>query len=219
MGTLVLVRHAEAIKNTEDRHGGPGTALTAAGVLQVEALRSHLRSRSLTPTAIISSPVRQARESAEHLSQLTGITHSVSKQLDPLDLGVVGGLSRKELEQTYPDLHALMVRWWEGELEISDLILPGAEDYWTFFNRGRAFIDSVSPVGVTCVVGTRSILILLISVLLNRNPGRGGGYREVRMGCSDAFVFRQDASNWYLDQACSHLAYPNQDFTHVRTAL
>ncbi len=75
-----------------------------------------------------------------------------------------------------------------------------AEDYQLFYNRGRAFLKTLqSHSSNALLVGTRSILICLVSILLGRTIEAGGGYREIPMKCCDFFAFSRSGPEYVFD--------------------
>jgi broad specificity phosphatase PhoE len=110
--------------------------------------------------------------------------------LHPLYLGRLDGLSNDEARREFPLAARRMERWRHGELEARDLRLPGAENLRAFWSRGVSFLASLKhKEGLHAVVGTRSILTLLISILLGRDTGRGGGYVYVEVPCGGVVTF------------------------------
>jgi hypothetical protein len=110
-----------------------------------------------------------------------------------------------EAEKLHPKAAALMEEWRKGRLEIADLLIPGAEDFHHFYRRGQDFLRETLGWGSTgLVVGTRSIMILLASILLGRTPAPGGGYREIPINNSSFLTFiRTTSTQWVLDHALS----------------
>jgi broad specificity phosphatase PhoE len=200
MDRIVLLRHALAQKNVEDRHGGPGTCLTNTGRDQLPGIHKRLLALGLDPSIVLTSPVPQAAESARILAPLFGVDCRPVQALRPLNLGLLSGLSRDEAAQEHPEAAALMEKWRRGEIELNQLQLPGADDYRAFYERGCRFIKSLADEqGDVLVVGTRSMLICLVSILLGRHVEPGGGYREIPIDCCDFFTFAcVDGSTVYI---------------------
>jgi broad specificity phosphatase PhoE len=192
MQRLILIRHATAIKNIEDRHGGCGTSLVPAADTQISELGLRLCEFSIHPTVVYASDPPQSQETARFLGEHFGVPVVADDRLRPLDLGVLGGLSNEEARKLWPGPASCIAAWRRGEIEICDLAIPNAENYDRFYERGADFIKSLpSLTGDVLIVGTRSILILLISVLLGRTAKRGGGYREIPMDCCACFTFER----------------------------
>lgn len=196
MGYLVVLRHGEARKNVEDRHGGQGTPLTGAGREQCEVAASQLRDRGLLPDSIFFGPQVQVEETARIVGQHLGTPTRVASELRPFCLGCLDGLSRNEATERFPAAASRLDAWRAGQLELGDLQLPGADDAFEFFGRGALFLEQrwERNEGTTLVVTSRSVMILLISVCLGRTPHRGGGYREIMIAPCEFCVFESDGA-------------------------
>jgi probable phosphoglycerate mutase len=102
MTTLLLARHGETDWNREGRwQGWADPPLNATGRAQAQALAEQLRD---TPfDAVYSSDLRRAHETAE----IVAAPHDVPVVADPglreIDVGSWSGLTRKEIEQRFPD--------------------------------------------------------------------------------------------------------------------
>lgn len=102
MTTLLLARHGETDWNREGRwQGWADPPLNATGRAQARALAEQLRD---TPfDAVYSSDLRRAHETAE----IVAAPHDVPVVADPglreIDVGSWSGLTRKEIEQRFPD--------------------------------------------------------------------------------------------------------------------
>jgi broad specificity phosphatase PhoE len=99
--SLVLVRHGETDWNRENRfQGHADPPLNDAGRRQAQDL-----ARSLTGTfsAVYSSPLRRASETADILAAGLGPQVTISEELREVDLGSWQGLTRSEVESRFPD--------------------------------------------------------------------------------------------------------------------
>jgi len=76
---LYLVRHAEAASEGPDDH----RPLTASGREQARALGARLRDQGVSPDAILTSPLRRARETGELLGRELGVVPDVDERLAP----------------------------------------------------------------------------------------------------------------------------------------
>lgn len=171
---LLLVRHAEAHKNREDRHGGGNPRLTPLGRSHCEAIRSQIlrpQSDCNCSTLVLAQPVTQVLETIEHL-RLDG-TYAVREvpDLQGISLGNLAGLSRSEAAARHPLAAALLEEWRSGSLKLTGLVLPGGEPAETFHARvTSAFADALSTVtgavSRIIVISTRSTLILIHNALL-----------------------------------------------------
>jgi probable phosphoglycerate mutase len=106
--TLYLVRHGEAESNASLRFGGWSPApLTDKGRRQAEAVARALQGRG--PTAIISSDLVRARETAEPIAAATGLPLALDARLRERSVGVFDGLLFTEAEARYPEAWAKML--------------------------------------------------------------------------------------------------------------
>lgn len=202
---LVLLRHATAFKNIEDRHGGLGTGLIPKAEKEVLKVVKKLKKNGIEYKKIFCSPVPQARETSKIISNICSVDIYEDLRLKPLDLGILAGLSRDEAIQKYPESAKLMEKWRQGKIEIHELIIPKAESYKSFYQRGQSFLDSLDDLNQDIlIIGTRSILILLISIMTNRTIEPGGGYKGIPMDNCTFFVFKKDCSNYMFESKYSN---------------
>ena len=101
MTKIVLVRHGETIWNLETRiQGHLDSPLTETGKAQVEALAEHFKSQSFT--ALYSSDLGRASETALRISEKNGLSVSVTNCLRERNLGIFQGNLKENLEKTFP---------------------------------------------------------------------------------------------------------------------
>jgi len=107
---LYLVRHGQSDGNAEGRFGGHGpTPLSPLGLRQAENTAKILAKEGVN--AIYSSDLHRALQTAEPLSQLTGIPIIPSPAFRERNVGVLEGLTFDESKQTFPkDYYALVNR-------------------------------------------------------------------------------------------------------------
>ena len=107
---LYLIRHGQSDGNAEGRFGGHGpTPLSALGLRQAENTAKLLAKEGVN--AIYSSDLHRALQTAEPLSQLTGIPIVPSPAFRERNVGVLEGLTFDESKQTFPkDYYALVNR-------------------------------------------------------------------------------------------------------------
>jgi len=203
---LILIRHGESYKNIEDRHGGVGNNLTNLGRKQIIEFRSKLKDLTLTPIQIFHSNVPQTYESAELLAIDLKCPLIFDERIKPLNIGLLDGLSREEASSQFPQIASLMELWRNGEIEIHELLLPEGEDLESFWNRGCSFMDYIKTFeGLNIIVGTRSILILLISIALNRSIKKGGGYKTIEINNSSFITFDFLNDSFSIDNSLTNI--------------
>ena len=87
---VLLIRHGQSRGNAERRFGGhTATPLSARGRNQAEATARTLKSESLT--AIYSSDLARAMETAKPLANMTGLTVQSTNAFRERDVGVMEG--------------------------------------------------------------------------------------------------------------------------------
>ncbi len=100
--TLFLIRHGQTTWNVAHRLPGqlPGIELTGTGRQQAQRLAEALRSLPLS--ALISSPLERALETASYLAQGRALTIHLEPDLMDIQLGHWTGQDRDELFQKDP---------------------------------------------------------------------------------------------------------------------
>jgi broad specificity phosphatase PhoE len=109
--TVYLARHGESDWNAANRfQGHSDRPLTARGRLQAEALAAELAEVAAL-SAIYSSPLRRALETAAVVGARTGLEPVAMEDLREVDVGAWTGLSRSEVELRFPEEFR---RWLDG---------------------------------------------------------------------------------------------------------
>ena len=111
MTTVYLARHGESDWNAANRfQGHSDRPLTDLGRRQAEALADEL-SATAGLSAIYSSPLRRALDTAIVVGARTGLEPVPVEELREVDVGTWAGLSRAEVEASFP---AAFRRWLDG---------------------------------------------------------------------------------------------------------
>jgi len=107
---LFLIRHGQSAGNAEGRFGGHGTTpLSPLGERQAEITATALAKEGVT--AIFSSDLDRATQTAEPLGRLLGIPVNRSKAFRERHVGVLEGLTFDESKENHPkDYFALVNR-------------------------------------------------------------------------------------------------------------
>ncbi|MCU1647536.1 MAG: acid phosphatase [Nocardia sp.] len=103
--TLVLLRHGETPLTPEKRlsgSGGSDPALSEAGRRQAAAAAGLLAARG-TVRAVVSSPLRRCRQTAEVAARQLGLEVQIDEGLREADFGVWEGLTFAEARERHPD--------------------------------------------------------------------------------------------------------------------
>jgi 2,3-bisphosphoglycerate-dependent phosphoglycerate mutase len=134
--TLLWVRHGEADSNRDDRCGGHSdAALTAHGQRQAEAAAEALR--RVEPTAIVSSDLVRAHQTAEPIAEATGLPIALDPGLRERSVGILDGLSFAEAELRHPEL------WARLRARDPDAVPDGGETHAAVYARVAAAIDRI----------------------------------------------------------------------------
>jgi probable phosphoglycerate mutase len=108
--TLLLARHGQTDWNRDGRfQGHADPPLNAQGREQARALANELEKEPLT--AVYSSDLRRAYETARFVAVRKGLEVRVDPQLRERDVGHWSGLTRAEIEERFPEELRL---WHEG---------------------------------------------------------------------------------------------------------
>ena len=191
---LVLVRHAEGRVNVEGMIGGLSgcTGLTELGRHQAKLLRARWAGTGFRPDALVTSPVRRARETANIIATLVDdLTVIEDCDLCELHLGEADGLSWPEYDARYGRFNLVA--------EPSRPFASGAECWNDAATRARRCLLELAQrfAGETVVLVTHAgfILASLLELL-------GVKYSTERASLDPGFasitIWRSTATHWAL---------------------
>ncbi len=156
---VLLVRHGQSKGNAERRFGGhTATPLSARGRKQAEATARTLKAESLT--AIYSSDLTRAVETARPLSNLTRLPINDTSAFRERSVGVMEGLTFEDAAQQHPEQYAALLR------RDFEHVLTGGESYRQLLDRAREKLDDIieenrgGKIAVFSHTGTICILAL-----------------------------------------------------------
>lgn len=156
---VLLIRHGQSKGNAERRFGGhTATPLSARGHRQAELTARTLKSESLT--AIYSSDLARAIETARPLSNLTGLPIHGTNAFRERSVGVMEGLTFEAAAQQHPEQYAALLR------RDFEHVLTGGESYRQLLDRARHKLDDIieqnrgGKIAVFSHTGTICILAL-----------------------------------------------------------
>ena len=156
---VLLIRHGQSKGNAERRFGGhTATPLSARGRNQAAATARTLKSESLT--AIYSSDLARAMETAKPLANMTGLTVQSTNAFRERSVGVMEGLTFEDAAQQHPEQYAALLR------RDFDYVLSGGESYRQLLDRARQKLDEIieehrgGKIAVFSHTGTICILAL-----------------------------------------------------------
>ncbi|WP_206184556.1 bifunctional RNase H/acid phosphatase [Thermoactinospora rubra] len=131
--SVFLLRHGETPLSVERRFSGLGDAeLTPAGLGQAAKAAERLAGERLE--AVVSSPLKRARQTAEAVARLTGLEVEVDEDLRETDFGAWEGHTFAEVQQRWPEE---LAAW----LADPDVAPPGGESFAVTARRVQRFRD------------------------------------------------------------------------------
>ena len=144
---LLLLRHGETPLSVQRRFSGRGDpALTERGLAQARAAAGRLSTYDVT--AVVSSPLQRARQTAQAVADAVGLEVTVDEGFVETDFGDWEGQTFAEIQRQWP---AEMSAW----LASPDVGPPGGESFTATFARVRAARDKLLagyPGGTVVVV-------------------------------------------------------------------
>jgi broad specificity phosphatase PhoE len=186
--TLLLVRHGETAWNREGRfQGHADIPLSDVGRAQARALRARLEAAAHVHlfddahTAVLTSDLRRAHQTAEIAFGGGGRTLHVRRELREFCYGVFEGLTRREIDEKFP---GAMGRWLTGDRTFA---VDGGESRAAVHARAHtaitAFLETVAQPHVVVVA-------------------HGGVMRQLLSAC---FVDRGEPRNLSFGNTAAHL--------------
>ena len=131
---VLLVRHGESQGNAERRFGGhTATPLSELGHRQAEATARALAAEGVT--AIYSSDLLRAVQTAQPLVRATGLELTTTSALRERSVGLMEGLTFEEAAAAHPEEYAALLR------RDFEHVLAGGESYRQLLDRAAAGLD------------------------------------------------------------------------------
>lgn len=117
---IIIIRHGETLWNLEGRRQGHlDSPLTARGFAQAQALGRRVKDEDFS--ALYSSDLGRAYQTAKIISSVTGHPVVVDDRLRERNLGVFQGLNSDEIRKSYPEeFHCHRTKG-------PDYVIPGGE--------------------------------------------------------------------------------------------
>ena len=165
---ILLIRHGSTDLLGRVLYGRlPGVHLNAEGVRQSESLAEHL-ARSVELSAVVSSPLERARETAEPIACAQGKPLSIEMGLTEIDFGEWVGKS-------FPELNGLR-EWKEYNRHRSLSRPPGGESMLEVQHRAWRSLDKIARErdhsGAVAVIThgdvIRGLLLLMLGMAIDR---------------------------------------------------
>jgi broad specificity phosphatase PhoE len=170
---LLLIRHGESTWNVEHRLPGqlPGIKLTAQGREQAQRLAAALSELPLT--AIISSPLERAVETAEFLAEGRELSIQLEPGLMDIELGHWSGQNRDSLFQSDPT--------WNAFVRNPTVAPPDVETFPQLEERAvtavEGWLNKETTGAYPAFVTHSDVIKLLLSHYLGMDAGRARALR------------------------------------------
>src|SRR5688572_19633786 len=133
---VLLIRHGQSRGNAEGRFGGhTDTPLSARGRRQAEALAKALVGEKFT--AIYSSDLKRAVQTAEPLARVTRAKLITSDAFRERSVGVMEGLTFEEAAAQHPEQYAALLH------RDFEHVLLGGESYRQMLDRASKKLDEI----------------------------------------------------------------------------
>ena len=156
---VVIIRHGQSQGNAEGRFGGhTDTPLSPRGRKQAQATARALASEKFS--AIYSSDLPRAIETASPLAKLAGVPLETSDALRERSVGVMEGLTFEEAAEQHPEQYQALLR------RDFEHVLAGGESYRQTLDRASRQLDEAieqhkgGRIALFAHTGTICILIL-----------------------------------------------------------
>ena len=134
---IIIVRHGQTEWNTQGiRQGHLDSRLTASGVAQAKALAQRLARERFT--ALYSSDLGRAVETAKEIAKVTGHEIIVDARLRERHLGIFQGLSGDDINAKYPEVRQHMRTQGPG------YVIPGGESMVQQVQRNIACLNALA---------------------------------------------------------------------------
>ena len=133
---VVLIRHGQSRGNAQRRFGGHSdTPLSARGRKQARVTALALAAENFT--AIYSSDLPRAVETAQPLAKLANLTIQTTEAFRERSVGVMEGLTFEEAAGEHPEQYAALLR------RDFEHVLSGGESYRQLLDRAQQKLDEV----------------------------------------------------------------------------
>lgn len=163
---LLLLRHGQTALSVERRYSGHGDPeLTELGLRQAAGAAARLAGDTAI-TAVLSSPLRRTRQTAQAVAGATGAPLVVRDGLIETNFGEWDGLTFTEARDRDPDLHGR----WRGSQDVAP---PGGESFAEVGARVTVERDAILaeyPAATVVVVSHVTPIKLLIQQALAAGP-------------------------------------------------
>lgn len=189
MTELILIRHGETPWNRERRMQGQlNTPLSGLGLAQAEATGARLAAHAFT--ALYSSDLKRAHDTASAISRCSGKPIVVDPALRERAFGIFEGLTADEISQKYPAENERFAA------RDPDYVIPGGESARAFYERALACMERIAGRhrGECVVVVTHGLVLDTLYRAARNMPIEPK--REAPLYNASLNTFRREAQGW-----------------------
>jgi broad specificity phosphatase PhoE len=186
MTTLMLVRHGETLWNKEEIfRGRADIELNVTGLKQAGLLGAYLADTKIS--AIYSSPLKRAVQTAQSVAGYQQIPVTVAEELNDLDFGEWQGLSVETVRSKYKEL---FIDWQKNPQSVK---IPGGESLDDVRQRALKLAELVitGDKAVVAFVSHRVINKVLICALLGLDNSHFWNIKVDTCGVT-TFIYEND---------------------------
>ena len=175
---LHLVRHGETDINAAGRlQGAMDSVLTERGRRQADDMAA--AALAWRPAAVYTSPLRRAREVAERIATMSGVSLTVEPRLTEMAMGELEGITVREMREGWPELYAGWRR------DASGVTMPGGESLPAVQRRAMAAfaeMDAGHAADDAVIAVTHNFTIRCIVAAVIELPLGNINYMELALG-------------------------------------
>lgn len=186
---VLLIRHGQSEGNAARRFGGhTATPLSPRGRKEAQATAIALQAEGLT--AIYSSDLERAVETARPLAELTGLPVNSTTAFRERSVGVMEGLTFEAAAEQHPEQYAALLR------RDFEHVLTGGESYRQLLDRAWQKLDEIiaqnkgGKIAVFSHTGTICILALHLMGALDAPE-----LKPVWISCANCGITRFELRN------------------------
>lgn len=186
MTKLILIRHGETDWNAQRRYQGQSDVpLNDAGHRQAAALAQRLEGVDIS--AIYSSDLRRARQTASEIASLHPLPVRDEPRLKEISFGRWEGLTYGEIQERWPEE---MAAWFADPIQVTP---PGGETLAQVAGRVKAALDDIvrtNAGGTVAIVAHGGTLRVLLCAAIEIDPRA-----QWRFGLSTASISELQVSD------------------------
>jgi broad specificity phosphatase PhoE len=200
MTEILFIRHGQTQANTTGHwQGWSDPSLTPAGRAQAEAIARRLAAERGQITALYTSPLRRALETAQAIGARLNLRPTPVDQLKEIHFGQLEGVRLQEMEARFPDLYAR----WQNKTDMA-FHWPGGERRIDFFNRAAEACQRIiarHPDEKVVIVAHGGTIRACLADLLPRELGQWWSYSLDNVGLTRIRATESDTHLLALNDA------------------